>query len=117
MIWVGDFREEGLERKESRSAWQMVSKGYILAVEAGQERARRECWSDTGRPLVPGPVVAAGGQSCSPAVGGGGVTREEAKAAGTPRHPNTISPKTMVRPKEGKVLEEEPAPTDGSVRP
>ena len=106
--------------EESRSAWQMVSKGYILAVEAGQDRAHRECWSDTGRPLAPGPVVAAGdqscgGQSCSPTVRDGGVTRVEAEAAGTPRHPNTISPKTMVRPKEGKVLEEEPAPPDGGV--
>ena len=38
-----------------------------------------------------------------------------ARAAGTPRHPNTINPIAMVSPTEGKALEEWPAPPGGGV--
>ena len=77
-------------------------------MEEGQERALREYWSDTGSPGDPGPVVGTGGPSGTPAVRGGGVTKVEAKAAGTPRHPTTIIPRIMVRPTEGKAREGEP---------
>ena len=50
-------------------------------------------------------------------VEGEGVTKVEARAAGSPILPSTARPITRVSPREGKALGAEPAPSGGGIVP